>query len=180
MGAFSILTRLPCWSSQRSAWSCSRRPCPISRRLAPPIDPENALGSLRSGNEARGSVAQARALGVCSTRVGHLEGAFTAMAAKPVGAFVTMEEPVQTYNVEASARLAKNHRLAGCGCPEFALAGGFVGYWVDFLPRWRQAATFVDNILKGAKPADLPVERATTFLTIVNAALSHLPLRASK
>jgi len=136
--------------------------------------------SLRSGNEARGSVAQARALGVCSTRVGHLEGAFTAMAAKPVGAFVTMEEPVQTYNVEASARLAKNHRLAGCGCPEFALAGGFVGYWVDFLPRWRQAATFVDKILKGSKPADLPVERATTFLTIVNAALSHLPLRASK
>jgi len=97
-----------------------------------------------------------------------LEGAFAAMAAKQVGAFVTMEEPVLIYNAEASARHAIKYRLAGCGFVEFAQAGGFVGYGVDFLDMWRNAATFVGKILKGAKPADLPVEQPTKFLTIVN------------
>jgi putative ABC transport system substrate-binding protein len=97
-----------------------------------------------------------------------LEGAFVAMAAKPVGAFVTMEEPVLIYNAEASAKLAIKYRLAGCGFVEFAQAGGFMGYGVDFPDMWRHAATFVDKILKGAKPADLPVEQPTEFLTVVN------------
>jgi putative ABC transport system substrate-binding protein len=97
-----------------------------------------------------------------------LEGAFAAMAAKPVGGFVTMEEPVLIYNAEASAKLAIRHRLAGCGFVEFAQAGGFAGYGVDFPDMWRRAATFVDKILKGVKPADLPVEQPTKFLTVVN------------
>jgi putative tryptophan/tyrosine transport system substrate-binding protein len=97
-----------------------------------------------------------------------LEGAFAAMAAKSVGAFVTMEEPVLIYNAEASARLAIKYRLAGCGFVEFAQAGGFAGYGVDFPDMWRHAATFVDRILKGAKPADLPVEQPTKFVSIVN------------
>jgi putative tryptophan/tyrosine transport system substrate-binding protein len=97
-----------------------------------------------------------------------LEGAFAAMAAKPVGAFVTMEEPVLIYNAEASARLAVKYRLAGCGFVEFAQAGGFAGYGVDFPDMWRHAATFVGKILKGAKPANLPLEQPTKFVTIVN------------
>ena len=97
-----------------------------------------------------------------------LEGAFAAMVAKSVAAFVTIEEPVLIYNAAASAKLAIKYRLAGCGFVEFAQAGGFVGYGVDFPDMWRHAATFVDKILKGAKPADLPVEQPTKFLTVVN------------
>jgi putative tryptophan/tyrosine transport system substrate-binding protein len=97
-----------------------------------------------------------------------LEGAFAAMAAKSVGAFVTMEEPVLIYNAEASARLAIKYRLAGCGFVEFAQAGGFAGYGVDFPEMWRKAAIFVGKILKGAKPADLPLEQPTKFVTTVN------------
>jgi ABC-type uncharacterized transport system substrate-binding protein len=97
-----------------------------------------------------------------------LEDAFAAMAAKPVGATVITEDPVLIYNAEAGAKLALKYRLGSCGFIEFAQAGGFVGYGVDYLDMWRYAATFVDKVLKGAKPADLPVERATKFVTVVN------------
>ena len=100
--------------------------------------------------------------------VADLEGAFAAMAAKPVGAVVITEDPVLIYNAEAGAKFALRYRLASCGFIEFAQAGGLVGYGIDYLDMWRYAATFVDKILKGAKTADLPVERATKFLTIVN------------
>ncbi len=97
-----------------------------------------------------------------------LEGAFAAMAAKPVGAFIMIEEPILIFNVEACANLATRYRLPACGVVEFAQAGGFIGYGVDVSAMWRRAATFVDKILKGAKPAELPVEQATKFLTVIN------------
>jgi putative tryptophan/tyrosine transport system substrate-binding protein len=52
--------------------------------------------------------------------------------------------------------------------PISAKAGGFAAYGIDFVDLWRRAATFVDKVLKGAAAADLPVEQATKFLTIVN------------
>jgi putative ABC transport system substrate-binding protein len=97
-----------------------------------------------------------------------LEGAFAAIAAKSVGAFVITEDPMLIYNTEATAKLALKYRLMGCGFPEFAQAGGFAAYGIDFPDMWRHAATFVDKILKGSKPADLPVEQATKFITTVN------------
>jgi len=97
-----------------------------------------------------------------------LNDAFSAMAAKSAGAFVITEDPMLIYNVSTSATFALQHRLAGCGFPEFARAGGFVGYGVDFDELWRHAATFVDKILKGERPANIPVEQPTKFQTIVN------------
>ena len=133
------------------------------------INPENPMG--RPYVPAMQRMAQSLKLELSEYAVreaSDLEGVFAAMAAKPVRAFVTMEEPVLIYNAEASARLATRYRLAGCGFAEFAQAGGFAGYGVDFPEMWRHAATFVGKILKGAKPADLPVEQPTKFLTIVN------------
>ncbi len=97
-----------------------------------------------------------------------LEDAFQAMAAKPVGALVVAEDPMLIYNSAAGARLALKYRLASCGFPELAELGGFAAYGIDFPEMWRHAAVFVDKILKGAKPADLPVEQATKFVTAVN------------
>jgi len=59
-------------------------------------------------------------------------------------------------------------RLPSIGFLEYAAAGGLVAYGVNFPELFRRAAYFVDKILKGAKPGDLPVERATKFETIVN------------
>jgi ABC-type uncharacterized transport system substrate-binding protein len=97
-----------------------------------------------------------------------LPSAFADMRAKGVGAFVVTEDPMLIYNSADIAKLALEHRLGACGFPEFAQAGGLAAYGIDFVALWRHAATFVDKILKGAKPADLPVEQATKFLTIVN------------
>jgi putative tryptophan/tyrosine transport system substrate-binding protein len=96
------------------------------------------------------------------------EGAFAAMAAKRVGAVVIIDDATLIANAPAVARLALQQRLPSSGWPDYAVAGGFIGYGANFPDMFRRAATFVDKILKGTKPTDLPVERATKFETIVN------------
>ena len=96
------------------------------------------------------------------------EGAFAAMAAKRVGAVVIIDDATLIANAPAAARLALQQRLPSSGWPDYALAGGVIGYGVHFPDMFRRAATFVDKILKGTKPSDLPVERATKFETIIN------------
>ena len=96
------------------------------------------------------------------------EGAFAAMAAQRVGALVVIDDAMLIANAPAVAALALKQRLPSCGWPDFAIDGGLMAYGVDIADMFRRAATYVDKILKGAKPGDLPVERSTKFETIVN------------
>jgi putative ABC transport system substrate-binding protein len=64
--------------------------------------------------------------------------------------------------------LAEKDKLPSIGRIELATSGGLLAYGVDFLEQFRRAAVFVDKILKGTKPRDIPVEQATKFITIVN------------
>ena len=96
------------------------------------------------------------------------EGAFAAMAVKRVRGLLVFDEAVLTGNTSVLAALALKQHLPSCGWPEFAMAGGLLAYGVNFSDLFRRAAAFVDKILKGAKPGDLPVERSTKFETIVN------------
>jgi putative ABC transport system substrate-binding protein len=93
---------------------------------------------------------------------------FAEMAAKRVGALVIIDDATLIANAPALAQIALEQRLPSSGWPDYAVAGGLLSYGINFPDMFRRAATFVDKILKGAKPRDLPVERSTKFETIVN------------
>ena len=96
------------------------------------------------------------------------EDAFAAMAKSGIDAVVILEDAVFVSNARAIADLAAKYRLLSAGFNEYAVASGLIGYGVDFLDMYRRAAVFVDKILKGAKPADIPVEQATKFAVVAN------------
>ena len=72
-------------------------------------------------------------------------------------------------NRRSIVEFAASHRLpAMYGLRDFVDAGGFVAYGASIFEIWRRVASYVDKILKGAKPADLPVEQPTAFELVVN------------
>jgi putative tryptophan/tyrosine transport system substrate-binding protein len=94
--------------------------------------------------------------------------AFEKMERGHVEAIVIQDEGMLIANMGALAALAMKQRLPAIGDKSFAQAGGLMGYGVDFVAQFRRAAAFVDKILKGAKPADIPIERATKFELVFN------------
>lgn len=70
--------------------------------------------------------------------------------------------------VEQIADLARKHKVPTIGSVEYVNAGGLLAFGVNFPDLCRRAAGFVDKILKGAKPADLPVEQPARFEIAIN------------
>lgn len=96
------------------------------------------------------------------------ENAFAAMAQKGVDAVHVIEDAMLNANAKGTAELAARHGLPSVGFAEFARAGGMLGYGVNIPELYRRVAYFVDRILKGSRPADLPVEQPTRFELLVN------------
>ena len=71
-------------------------------------------------------------------------------------------------NARRMAEITANNQLPSVGFVEYAQAGGLVGYGPNLQDLWYRGAFFVDKILKGAKPADLPVEQPTKFDLVIN------------
>src|SRR5215813_9480318 len=100
-------------------------------------------------------------------RLDELDSAF-AQAKSQIEAHTVIDEGLFVANAKRIAELAIRNRLPGVGFREYCEAGGLAAYGVNFFHIWRRAAAFVDKILKGTKPADLPIEQATRFQFIVN------------
>ena len=92
-------------------------------------------------------------------------------AAKQVGVQALSLAPsplLFTHRTTIFDFVAKNRLPAMYSTKDFVEAGGLMSYGQDIIDNWRRAATFIDKILKGAKPADLPVQQATKFEFIIN------------
>ncbi len=143
---------------------------PKIRRVAILSNPANAYHQLaiREVNVA------ARSLGVQLQLLeargpNEFDGAFAAMAKERVGALLVLSDVIFNSHQTRLADLAARSRLpAAYGVRESVEAGGLMSYGTSFLDLYRRSAAYVDKILKGAKPGDLPVEQPTTFELVIN------------
>ncbi|HYB73497.1 MAG TPA: ABC transporter substrate-binding protein [Candidatus Sulfotelmatobacter sp.] len=129
-------------------------PNPLGRRVLEELEAAaKPMGIAVQAVEARGAE--------------DLPGAFAAMAG--AGAVVVLADPLTIAQRGRIMGLALSHKLPAISdTRQFADAGGLVAYGPSLLDSFRRAATYVDKILKGAKPADLPVEQPTRFELVVN------------
>ena len=143
---------------------------PKVSRVALLWNPANP-GSAPQVREAEGA---ARALGVRLQTLEardpqEIDSAFAAMTKERAGALVVLTDSILTNQRSQIAELAAERRLPAIyGNSEHAEAGGLMAYSANFLDLERRAATYVDKILKGAKPGDLPVEQPANLELVIN------------
>ena len=98
-----------------------------------------------------------------------IERALATFAQVPNGGLIATGGPEQTTHREVIISLAAKHRLPAIYNARFyAAAGGLLSYGADFLDQSRRAAGYVDRILRGEKPADLPVQAPTKYALVIN------------
>jgi putative ABC transport system substrate-binding protein len=132
------------------------------------------LGERTERDMLKGAEVAGRALGVRLQFVevrgpADLDRAFSDMITARAGALTVLGSALfATERRRLVDLVAKNRLPAVYPWREFVDAGGLMGYGANFADLYRRAATYVDKILKGAKPADLPVEQPTKFELVIN------------
>lgn len=97
------------------------------------------------------------------------DGAIAGMRRDGDEALLVMPGPIAYNHATRLAELAATHRLpAIMPYQEFAEAGGLMTYGAKFVDMYRRACALVDKLLKGVKPSDVPVERASRFELVIN------------
>jgi putative ABC transport system substrate-binding protein len=100
---------------------------------------------------------------------GELQGAFSTATRAGAGSVLVAAMRITLPQAGRVAELAAASRLpAAYNLRPYAVAGGLISYNADIVDMWRRAAVYVDKILKGVKPADLPVEQANKFELVIN------------
>ena len=132
-----------------------------------PNNPSNALqiGATKVAAQALG--VQLQPLEIRGPQ--DLERAFQAATRGHAGALIALDDPlIVAHRMQIVALAAKTRLPAMYGLTAYARAGGLITYGPNIPDLFRQAAVFVGKILKGAKPADLPVEQPTKFELVIN------------
>jgi putative tryptophan/tyrosine transport system substrate-binding protein len=141
---------------------------PGLRRVAILINPDNAaMASLLREAEERAQALKIEVHPLRVRRLDELDAAFQ-VARKQTQGLAVVEDGLFLPNGGRIADLAVKSRLPSIGFREYCEAGGLLAYGVDFPYIWRQGAVLVDKILKGAKPAELPIQQANRFELVLN------------
>jgi putative ABC transport system substrate-binding protein len=134
------------------------------------LNPKFAPASrqLQQVEEAARSIDQ-RILVANASTDGELETAFAALTSERVGALLVTADPYFDTRREQIVGFAARHRLPAIyQFREYAVAGGLLSYGVSITDAYQQYGVYTARILKGAKPADLPVLQPTKFETVIN------------
>jgi putative ABC transport system substrate-binding protein len=135
--------------------------------LLNPTDPSNVL-QLKETQRAAQALGM-QLLPIEAQRPEDFDPAFLAMTTGRADALLVMENPINFTHRKLIVDLSnKSRRPAMHALTELVDAGGLMSYSVSYPDQFRRAATYVDKILKGAKPADLPVEQPTKFELVIN------------
>lgn len=143
---------------------------PTVRRVAILSNPANPSHALAISNVK----AAARSLGVELQLLevrdpDEFDGAFAAMVKERVGALLVVSDPMFGLHAARLANLAGKNQLPSMhGVRQMVDPGGLIHCGPNLPDLFRRAATYVDKVLKGAKPADLPVQQPTTFELVIN------------
>jgi putative ABC transport system substrate-binding protein len=130
-------------------------------------NPTHALFWTEAQTSAHGMALTVNSVEVRSP--GEFEPAFTSMAQAGVGAVVVLADPMLGSHRMRLAELAAKYRLPSISpFREAAESGGLISYGPSLRANFRRAATYVDQILRGAKPGDLPIQQPTTFELFIN------------
>ena len=141
---------------------------PHLKRVGVLVNPDNqitkpAIQAMKEAKSLNAELQWFEARGVDD-----LQSAFSAIGKKRVHAVIVQEDGMLLANAPAIGDLAIRHRLPALGSTEFAAEGCLMGYGARLVDLYRRAGYFVDRILKGTSPGDIPVERASSFDLVLN------------
>ena len=135
--------------------------------LSNPTNPYHALAILNVNFAAQALKVELQLLATRGSN--EFDGAFAAMSKERAGALLVVTDPIFVLHRARLADLAVKNRLPSMyGMGEYVKAGGLISYGPNLSDRFRHSATIVDKILRGAKPADLPVQQPTKFDLTIN------------
>jgi putative ABC transport system substrate-binding protein len=97
-----------------------------------------------------------------------IEDAIATQAREPGGGLIILPDPFTVAHRDVIVAAASRHSLPLIGTLQYANAGGLIAYWFDGVDLFAQAASYIDRILRGASPADLPVQQPTKYSLIIN------------
>lgn len=97
-----------------------------------------------------------------------IEETIATQAREPGGGLIALPEPFSTSHRDVIIAAASRHGLPLIGTLQYASAGGLIAYWFNGIDLHAQAASYIDRVLRGASPADLPVQYPTKYSLIIN------------